>query len=138
MKYCIPFVILLMLAATSCPVNSRTKGELVLVDEVPVQDPSRPAAEHELPQGFNPDSPVGDLPQMPEEYQRGEFLTVIPLEARAWPNDEPFPPEFIEIINKLDAGEALTADDRITYEAFDNKWRNWDEIEAIGNSQMDE
>ena len=123
---------------SGCQRNDRDQVKIIETDRIPASQEQVDSAAGPASSDFDPASPVGN-PEAGELPQRqlGEFMTVIPEDATAWPNGEPFPPEFLEIIRKLESGEPLTEDDRITFRAFDSKWRVWDEIEAIGNSQAD-
>ncbi len=87
------------------------------------------------PRGYN----VNDTLTSEYEYDlNGEiFPSIIPQGLDRWPNGQSFPPEFIQILQKLGNNEPLTADDAITFKAIDDKLRNWDDIEDLGNSQRD-
>lgn len=131
----IPMAILSgLLLLPSCPQDGQHDERIVQVERIKVAEVD-PA---EQPGEFDPQHPVGDPigDELPER-QLGQFVTVIPQGTTQWPNGEPFPPEFLEILRKLESGESISGDDVITFRAFDSKWRNWERIEEIGNSQQD-
>ncbi|MEZ5338912.1 MAG: hypothetical protein R3F46_11695 [bacterium] len=123
----------LSLSLLSCT-RDETDGErIVKTETIPLQEnaPLRDEGEQ-----------VGDLTAESIQTEAGERIiggipTMIPPGTTHWPNGNPLPPEVLEIIRKLEAGEPISSDDETTFRAIDAKWRNWDEIEATGKSQSD-
>ena len=125
--------ILLSLGILSCKRGESDGEQIVKTETIPLQEnaPLRDKGEA-----------VGDLTAESIQTEAGERIiggipTMIPAGTTHWPNGNPLPPEVLEIIRKLEAGEQISADDETTFRAIDAKWRNWEEIEATGNSQSE-
>ncbi|MCB1220314.1 MAG: hypothetical protein H7A35_13625 [Planctomycetales bacterium] len=119
----------------SCQQDKQDPGTLVPVDQIPINQDIAEQDKQLLPPV---DPPVGDLSEdNGNNGQDAASSIAIPQGTTQWPNGTDFPPEVIQMLEKYYAGESLTSDEEVTLRGFDQKWRNWDEIEAIGKSQSD-
>ena len=115
---------------------AQTTETIIKADDIPINKDAVKLRDTAENQDFDPQQPVG-LPEKNPERQLGKYMTVIPVGAEADPGGNPLDPSVIDILAKLERGEELDRDEEITFLAIDQKFRHFDEIKAIGESQSD-
>ena len=132
-----------LLAIASCQRGTQPAAEtIVKSDEVPINRDALDQRDTADNVDFDPGKPVGlptEDPPAPvlQERKLGRYMTVIPAGALTDPGGNPLDPSVIEILARLERGEELDRDEEITFLAIDQKFRHFEEIKAMGDSQND-
>lgn len=139
MRICIAIFLYCCLACLPACQRGQQQAEesIIRSDTITINPEALNQRESADSRDYDPDRPVGlpkeDLP----ERKLGKYMTVIPEGALTDPGGNLLDPAVIDIIGKLERGEELDRDEEITFLAIDNKFRSFEEIKAIGQSQSD-